>query len=209
MQIDILSNSFEAKRLHKELKSLGVSCQLIGDLGSYLYEVRAKRPDWTLAFDDLLGWATPLCDILNIPHFHWERDSLDSLDHLLQSKLCEVGFYEKLEGVHHLPFPIEATLSTRKLFETALFVDLDETTFDFINSFEGRVDLFGKHRGRDWFLRLPRNVHLHAKLPLEEMQRVIGLSQRSFLGRQELTKKFLEEHSWRVKTEELLKCLSL
>ena len=244
MRIDILTQNdlpytfenYAALRLKKELEKVGVKCRHISDLGPYLYEVRGDQPDWTIAFEDLLGWKTPLCDILGIKHFHWERNSLQGLDHLMRSPNCEIGFHQKVDGIHHLPLPIEKVPHEKKIFDAILFLDLDESTRAFVESFDSRIDIFGNHKGKNWLVRLKNreHVYLHMPLPFTEQLRALSMSRFVIMKEDDplspfalaadclpvmqlvsetkrldvLTKKVLTAHSWELKTRGLLQCLS-
>jgi len=186
VRLDILTRNnlpytfenFAALRLEHELKKLGVHCKRITDLHPYLYEIKKERPDWTIAFEDLLGWQTPLCDILALPHFHWERNSLEGLDHLMRSPHCQIGFREKVEGIHHLPMPVEKREPLKKIFNQILFLSLDEGNRQFVESFQSRIDIFGDHKGKDWLVRLKNReqVYLHMPLPFAEQLRALSMS---------------------------------
>ncbi|MCP5469751.1 MAG: hypothetical protein H7A36_04525 [Chlamydiales bacterium] len=186
MRIDILTRNslpytfenYAATLLEEELEKKGIECRRISDLGPYLYEVRANPPDWTLAFEDVIGKQTPLCDILCIPHFHWERESLERVSHLLRSRFGEVGFHEKVEGVHYLPLPAQVRPRLEPQFEVVAFFDVTEKSAPFVEKFECRVDIFGAHKGKNWLVRLKNaeRVHLHMPLPYTEKLRAFQMS---------------------------------
>lgn len=244
MRIDILvrtldAHSYEhyaAKKLYEQLSLLGLEPALFHCNGAYLYERRQDRPNWTIAFEELFIGQKPLCEILQIPHFHWERDNLEKLQ---ASHFYHIGFHKKLEGVHWIPLPAESFLCERKLFEIVLFLDLCEETAALVESLEGRLALFGEHRGANWLVRLKNRdqVELHRSLPFVEQLRVLSMSRFALLNDQDplypfavlsgclpsatplpeeervrrlecLTKKVLQEHSWRLSALELLRCLS-
>lgn len=253
MRIDILTTNalpytfenYAATLLKQSLKKLQVECQIISDLSPYLYEVRGDPPDWTIAFEDLLGTETPLCDILALPHFHWEHQSLERVEHLLASRYGAVGYFKRAANVHYLPFPVEKREPLKRIFNVILFEDLVEGKEKLIESFQTKVDVFGQHKGNNWLVRLKNREHVYLHMPLPYVEKLRAL-QMSYLAvietedplylpsiacgclpvlaneveyyltyadkREEtlafLTEKLLPSHSWLLKTQELLKCLS-
>lgn len=147
MQIDLLISerkfySYEiymANHLAKAFQAIDLSPRIIalddGGLSDYLSRVHAEPPDWTIAFKPLLQLAKPLCDILSIPHFHWERRSLSFPVHLIGSSFGKVAVTDRRAAerfsLAFLPHGVATQTESpqqERPFDVVLFADLvDET----------------------------------------------------------------------------------
>ena len=186
MLIDILTRNdiphsyenYAASRLGAQLARRNVRYRHIHRLDRYFHEVRDERPDWTIAFEELLPCKRPLCDILALPHFHWERKALCGLEHLKSSPHCTIGFHEPVAGVYLLPLPAERVAPQPKQFDSVLFLDLTEEKRSLVEGFDSRIDIFGHHQCVNWLATLKNRhlVHLHMAVPFSEQLRILAMS---------------------------------
>ncbi len=140
MHVDILTENrwsytqenYLAEQVKRGFDALGVKWRHIalsdGTFGSYL--LNEDRPDWTLAFKDPIKQQTPICELMRIPHFQWEHQSLAGVVHHLEASYSHVAFTDRgVDGVHFLPHGVDPDLKGEKerIFDVVLFNDLIDT----------------------------------------------------------------------------------
>lgn len=143
MHVDLLTCSrkfysyetYAATHLAHAFQEIGMATAIFslddGGLSEYLSQAAANPPKWTVAFKPLLKLTQPLCDILGIPHLHWERRSLSYSAHLMGSRFGKMALTDRKAAAHYsLTFLPHAThLNVGKLcagrpYDVVLFADL-------------------------------------------------------------------------------------
>ncbi len=129
---------YAARAVSSVFEKLAIPCGTIyladGGLSDYLIHLESSPPKWTVGFSLLTAHQTPLCDIVEIPHFYWTAGSLSAALHFLHSPFGKIGIhdpalYKKLSSAHRnvyfLPPGIDLTLtSVEKTFDLVIFGDL-------------------------------------------------------------------------------------